>query len=336
MDIFALTPSIVNEDVSNIAQRIEMDFIDACRQRRGNGIIQRYVRDAHVEAKIDDMELEMHMRIPDLSKMVLERRYVPRSSGSILLNGKLIGKYLSSCEVMLMNPQRTKIRMMPDHPIRRFYWARQHGTSLAEAMRYSHNRNMFLLVEGETVLSSFCGHIPTTALLNQHDISEVEKLSDNTRCCIFALCLLWNACCPQGSNSSGTPLRGSMGDQIPDIPSYACIEKNGQKMISVDPEDLERKISFTDRLLCFAVHRLYFGIPIMLCCIWLLLTIMSQSARNDWSEVIFPSSVLGIMAGVYMIRHLLSAKKTMEHRFPIGTDIILQRGGHTASAKHSE
>ena len=317
MDFFALTPRIINDDVSNIAQRIEMDFVDAYQQRRGNGIIQRFVRDAHVDARIDDMELVLHMRIPELSKMMLERRYIPRSSGSILLNGTLVGKYLSSCEVMVMNPQRTKIRIMPDHHIRRFYWARQHGASLSEALKYSYNRNMFLLVEGETVLSSFCGHIPTTAILNQPDISEVEKLSDHTRCCIFALCLLWNACCPQGSNSSGTPLRGSMGDKIPDIPSYTCVEMNGQKMFSLEPGDLDRKISFIDRLLCFAAYRFYFGIPIALCCIWLLLTMMSQSSQHDWSEMIFPSSVLCILIGVYFIWYISADKKTIENRYPI-------------------
>lgn len=316
MDFFILTPRIINHDVSNIHQRIEMNFIDACQQRRGHCIIQRFVRDAHVEAKIDGMELELHMRINDLSKMMLKRHYIPRSSGSILLNGKLIGKYLSSREVMVMNPQRTKIRIMPDHHIRRFYWARQHGSSLSEALKYSYNRNMFLLVEGETILSSFCGHIPTTAILNQHDISEVKKLSDNTRCCIFALCLLWNACCPQGSNSSGTPLRGSMGDKIPDIPSYTCVEKNGQKMISLEPGDLDRKISFIDRLLCFATYRFYFGIPIALCCIWLLLAIMSQSTHNDWSEIIFPSSVLCLMIGVYFICYISSDIKTIDNRYP--------------------
>ena len=317
MDFFALTPRMINYDVSKIAQRIEMDFVDAYRQRRGNCIIQRFVRDAHVEAKIDDMELELRMRIPELSKMMLERRYIPRSSGSILLNGTLVGKYLSSCEVMVMNPQRTKIRIMPDHHIRRFYWARQHGSSLSEALKYSYNRNMFLLVEGETILSSFCGHIPTATLLNQHDISEVEKLSEDTRCCIFALCLLWNACCPQGSDRSGTPLRGSMGDQVPDIPSYTCVEKNGQKLISLEPKDLKRKISLIDKLLCFMTYRLYFGIPIALCCIWLLLTMMSQGAHNDWSEIIFPSSVLGIMIGIYFIWCISSDKKTVDNRYPI-------------------
>lgn len=301
MDLFSLIPKIIDHDVSRIAQRIKMDFVDSGRRSRGFCVIQKMVRDVHVEAKIDDIELEVRMGAFDQSKMMLERRYMPQSSGSILLNGKVIGKYLSSREVLVMNPQRTKIRIVPDPHIRRFYWARQHGASLSKSLKYSYNCNMFLLVEGETILSSFCGHIPTTALLNRHDVSEVEKLSDDTRWCIFALCLLWNACCPQGSDSSGTPLRGSMGDKIPDIPSYTCIEKNGQKWISLEPEDLDRGISLTDRLLCFVTYRLYFGIPIALCCMWLLLSMMSQDTHSNWSELILPSSVLSILIVIYFI-----------------------------------
>lgn len=245
----------------------------------------------------------------DQSSMALERRYMPRSSGSILLNGKLIGKYLSSREVMVMDPQRTKIQIMPDHHIRRFYWARQHGASVSEAVQYSYNRNTFLLVEGEAVLSSFCGHMPTAPLLNQHDISEVERLSDNTRWCIFALCLLWNACCPQGSNQAGTPLRGSLGDAIPDIPSYARTERNGKKIFSLEPADLPQKVSLCDRMLSFIIFRLYFGIPIALCCVWLLLAIASQNEEVNWSELITPCCVLGILLIAYLIWIRSTAQK---------------------------
>ena len=197
-----------------------------------------------------------------------------------------------------MNPQRTKIRVVPDHFIRRFYWARQHGLSLPDALKYSDYRNIFLLVEGKTVLSSFCGHISTPTLLSHHDIREVETLQDDVYCCIFALCLLWNACCPEGGDPHGNPLRGRMGDEIPDIPSYSRIEVDGKKFLSLEPEDIGRKLTFADRMLCFVVYRLYFAIPIALCCLWLSLVIACQ---GTWDELIFPGSVLCLLIAIYFI-----------------------------------
>ena len=290
MDLFSLTPINVKNEISKEYQRSEMELVDAQRKRRGFCKTQRMIRDLHVEAQIDDLSLEIRMAPSALASLMLERRYMPQSNGSIILNGKVIGKYLSTRELVVMNPQNTRIRIMPDHYARRFFWARQHGLSISESLEYCNNRNLFLLVERETILSSFCGHAATTSLLTPLDIAEVEKLHEKTYLCIFALCLLWNACCPPDPT-----LRWRIGNAIPDIPSFSPIEKNGKFFLSLAPEDIARPISALDKIICFFTHRLAVGILIILCSLWLTLAIVSQSAQPDWKELILPSSLLSIL-----------------------------------------
>lgn len=293
----------VTYEVTKEYQCIEMEFCDAAQRQCGYGKLRKMVRSCHAQAKIDGCEVEVRMAPADQTMLMLKRHYMPQSSGSILLNGKTIGKYTSTREVMVMNSQRTRIRILPDHPIRRFYWARQHGLSPMQALAYSSRRNMFLLVEGETALSSFCGQVSAAALLSEHDAREVEGLEEHTRYCIFALCLLWNACCPQGSAADGTPLRGHVGDAIPDIPSYTWVERGGVKMLSLEPEDMERRLTLYDRLLCLFFHRFYiFCILLVPCCLWLLLTLVAQQAdQADWRELILPCSALCLLVVVYSL-----------------------------------
>lgn len=63
-----------------------------------------------------------------------------------------------------------------------------------------------------------------------------------------------------------TPSHNCIGDPIPDIPSFVLLEKDGETILSTDPEDVNGRILKRDQFFQFIARNCqwYLGIPLIL------------------------------------------------------------------------
>ncbi len=217
---------------------------------------------------VDSHELCVDIRNQSgYTSSVINSLFLPWGYGSVTLDGKRMARYVSYGELVFDNPDWGSFKVIKDDHRRRFLWAREHDCSWNEAVQYSSNRSL-MLVSSEGIIASFCGYFERSPLLNAPDRELVAQMPIEKQLGLFAFCLMWNTYRPvEGAScDEEQTAHSSLGDSIPDIPSFVRIERNGEAMLSATPEDVRGGVAFCERFLQFISQscQWYIGIPLML------------------------------------------------------------------------
>lgn len=234
----------------------------------GHYSVEAVNQGCHLRLSVESSELQVDIR-KSMSGSVkwLNKLFMPWGRGNVVLNGKNIAQYASYGEIRFEDPKLGFLKILQDDSARRFLWARAHGCSYGDADKYSYCRDT-MLVSNDAVFASFCGYYRRSRFFNGNDERIIVNMPLEKQWCIFALCLIWNAMRPLegGLDNENTPSYNCTGDPIPDIPSFVIVEKDGEKILSTAPEDVNGRVLKRDRFFQFIARRCqwYIGIPLIL------------------------------------------------------------------------
>lgn len=220
----------------------------------------------HISIESSDLQIDIQKSMSDPIQWV-NRLFMPWGKGDIILNGENIAQYISYGEIKFKDSKLGELKIIQDDSARRFLWARTQGCSCGDANKYRNYRET-LLVSNDAIFASFCGYYRRSRLLSENDEHIVVNMPLEKQWCIFALCLIWNAMRPiEGFlENKMTPSYNCIGDPIPDIPSFVLRKIDGEKILSIDPKDANKKITKRDYFFQFITRNCqwYLGIPLIL------------------------------------------------------------------------
>jgi len=234
----------------------------------GHYSVEAFPQRCRVHISIESSELQVDIR-KSMSDSIqwVNKLFMPWGKGNIILNGKNIAQYISYGEIKFEDPKLGFLKIIQDDSARRFLWARAQGCSYDDANKFRNYRET-LLVSNDAVFASFCGYYRRSRLLNENDENIIVNMPLEKQWCIFTLCLIWNAMRPiEGFlQNEMTPSHNCIGDPIPDIPSFVLLEKDGETILSTDPEDVNGRIQKRDQFFQFIARNCqwYLGIPLIL------------------------------------------------------------------------
>lgn len=233
----------------------------------GHYSMEAFHQNCHLQVFIESSQLQVNIHKSwENSPKLINKLFMPWGKGSIILNGKNIAQYTSYGEIQFKDPQLGFLKVVEDDSARRFLWARAYGCSYGDSSKFSHYRQT-LLVSNDAVFASFCGYYERSPFFNKNDENIITNMPSEKQWCIFSLCLIWNVIRPlEGLNERGTFSYNCLGDLIPDIPSFVVLEKDGEKILSIAPEDVKGKVASYDKFLQFINRNCqwYLGLPLLL------------------------------------------------------------------------
>lgn len=234
----------------------------------GHYSMEAFHQNCHLKVSIESSQLQVNIQksLGNPTKGI-NKLFMPWGKGNIILNGKDVAQYTSHGEIQFKNPQLGFLKVVQDDSARRFLWARAYGCSYSDSSKFRNHRQT-LLMSNDAVFASFCGYYQRSPFFNENDKNIITNMPSEKQWCIFSLCLIWNVIRPMEGflQDEMTPSYNCLGDPIPDIPSFVILEKNGEKILSIAPEDVKGKVSNRDKFLQFINRNCqwYLGIPLLL------------------------------------------------------------------------
>lgn len=165
-------------------------------------------------------KLEMQLSYPRLRVISQGRRMrLPAgATGHIALNSKPLAQFRHGTATLCSAPELS-LRVQGDTTARRYLWARTHGLSLWQALRYSDARSAIVLAP-QAAFAGFGGDPAHSPLLPPADAAAAATLPPELQYTLLALSLAWCAMAP-GMDSfikgEDTPLYGG---PVADLPSF--------------------------------------------------------------------------------------------------------------------